>query len=48
MIVEKHPMSMLLFRSFMVSLLDRTERMLPSLTPESLKDDYPLMKPVDL
>lgn len=48
MIVEKHPMSMLLFRSFMVTLLDRTERMLPSLTPESLKDDYPLMKPVDL
>ncbi|HMR19443.1 MAG TPA: nitrous oxide reductase family maturation protein NosD [Sphingobacterium sp.] len=48
MIVERHPMSMLLFRSFMVTLLDRTERMLPSLTPESLKDDYPLMKPVHL
>jgi len=48
MIVEKHPMAMLLFRSFMVSLLDRTERMLPSLTPETLKDDNPLMKPVDL
>lgn len=48
MIVEKHPMSMLLFRSFMVTLLDRTERVLPSLTPEKLKDDHPLMKPVDL
>lgn len=48
MIVEKHPMSMLLFRSFMVTLLDRTERVLPSLTPENLKDDLPLMKPVDL
>lgn len=47
-IVEKHPMSMLLFRSFMVTLLDRTERMLPSLTPENLKDDNPSMKPIDL
>lgn len=48
MIVEKHPMSMLLFRSFMVTLLDRTERMLPSLTPENLKDDTPSMKPLVL
>lgn len=48
LIVEKHPMSMLLFRSFMVTLLDRTERILPSLTPENLKDDSPLMKPIEL
>ncbi len=46
MVVEKYPMAMLLFRSFMATLLDRTERMLPSLTPEGLKDDRPLMKPV--
>ncbi|SEL60013.1 nitrous oxidase accessory protein [Parapedobacter koreensis] len=48
MVVEKYPMAMLLFRSFMVTLLDRTERVLPSLTPENLKDDYPLMQPVAL
>ncbi len=48
MLVEKYPMAMLLFRSFMVTLLDRTERVLPSLTPENLKDDYPLMKPVSI
>lgn len=48
MIVEKHPIAMLLFRSFMVTLLDRTERMLPSLTPENLRDEHPLMKPVTI
>lgn len=47
-IVERYPVSMILFRSFMVSLLDRTERLIPSLTPEDLKDDYPLMKPLSL
>jgi len=48
MVVEKYPMAMLLFRSFIVVLLDRTERVLPSLTPENLKDDRPLMNPIDL
>ncbi len=47
-IVEKNPPAMMLFRSFMVSLLDKTERILPSLTPENLKDDYPCMKPLRL
>lgn len=46
MLVERHPMVMLLFRSFMATLLDRTERVLPSLTPEGLKDDQPSMKPI--
>lgn len=48
MIVEKYPMAMLFFRSFMVTLMDRTERVLPSLTPEFLVDDKPLMKPLKL
>ncbi|GGG84542.1 copper ABC transporter substrate-binding protein [Parapedobacter pyrenivorans] len=48
MVVEKFPMAMLLFRSFIVMLLDRTERVIPSLTPENLKDDFPLMKPIDV
>ena len=47
-IVEKNPSSMILFRSFMTSLLDKTERILPSLIPENLKDDYPFMKPLKL
>ncbi len=48
MIVEKNPSAMILFRSFMTSLLDKTEKILPSLTPENLKDEHPLMKPLPL
>ncbi len=48
MIVEKNPPAMMLFRSFITSLLDKTEKILPSLTPEDLKDDHPLMKPLAL
>lgn len=44
MIIEKYPAAMILFRSFITSLLDKTEKILPSLTPENLKDNAPLMK----
>jgi len=44
MIVEKNPPAMLLFRSFITTLLDKTEKVLPSLTPEGLKDNRPRMK----
>ena len=30
----------------MVTILDKTEKIIPSITPENLKDDTPLMKPV--
>ncbi|MEI6586602.1 MAG: nitrous oxide reductase family maturation protein NosD [Sediminibacterium sp.] len=43
MIIEKNPPAMMLFRSFMTSLLDKTEKLIPSLTPENLKDNSPLM-----
>lgn len=46
MLVERYPSAMLLFRSFMVTLFDRTEKLLPSLTPEGLKDEKPRMKSV--
>lgn len=48
MIIEQNPPAMILFRSFMSSLLDKTEKILPSLTPEDLKDDHPFMKPLPL
>jgi len=48
MVIEKNPSAMMLFRSFMTTLLDKTEKIIPSLTPENLKDDYPLMKPIRL
>jgi nitrous oxidase accessory protein len=45
MIVEENPNSVMLLRSFMVSLLDRAEKAIPSLTPENLVDDKPMIKP---
>lgn len=47
-IIEKNPPAMILFRSIMVSLLDKTEKLIPSLTPENLKDETPCMKPLKL
>ena len=48
MIIEQNPAAIMLFRSFMTSLLDKTEKLLPTLTPENLKDEHPLMKPLPL
>jgi nitrous oxidase accessory protein len=45
MIVEQNPTTLILMRSFMVSLLDKAEKAIPSLTPENLLDDKPVMKP---
>lgn len=48
MIVEKNPPAMILFHSMIVSLMDKSEKVIPSLTPENLKDEHPLMKPLPL
>lgn len=48
MIVERVPVSILLWRSFMVLLLDRAEKNIPAITPENLLDSRPSMKPYDL
>jgi nitrous oxidase accessory protein len=45
-IVEKNPPVMLLFRSFMVSLLDKSEKIIPSLTPDNFVDKTPLIHPI--
>ena len=47
MVVEKMPSAMMLWRSFLVFLLDRTEKVIPSITPENLKDRHPLMRDYD-
>lgn len=44
MIVEKNPPAMILFRSFISALMDKTEKIIPSITPENLKDNFPVMK----
>lgn len=48
MIIEKNPPAMILFRSIMVGLLDKTEKLIPSLTPENLKDETPFTRKINL
>lgn len=47
MIVEQIPTAVLLWRSFLVFLMDRAEKAIPAITPENLKDDLPSMKRYD-
>jgi nitrous oxidase accessory protein len=44
LIVERHEPTLVLLRSALVGVLDRAERILPSLTPETLADAQPLMR----
>ena len=48
MIIDSNPSALMLFRSLIVSLLDKSEKIIPTVTPENLKDDYPLMQPLSL
>ncbi|MCR4033731.1 MULTISPECIES: nitrous oxide reductase family maturation protein NosD [Flavobacterium] len=43
-ITENNPSAMLLFRSFMITLLDKSEKILPSITPDNFVDETPEMK----
>lgn len=47
-IVEKNPPAMLLYRSMITGLLDKTEKVIPSLTPSYFIDNEPLMKELAL
>lgn len=44
LIVERNEPTMIMLRSAIITLLDRAERVLPSLTPETLMDASPLMR----
>ena len=43
-LTEKNASTLLLFRSFMITLLDKSEKVLPSITPDNFIDNTPLMK----
>jgi nitrous oxidase accessory protein len=45
MIVEQNPTTLMLMKSFIITLLDKAERAIPSLTPEDLVDTRPMIKP---
>ncbi len=47
-LIENTPSAMLLFRSFMVTLLDKSEKILPSITPDNFVDNKPLMQAIPL
>mgnify|MGYP000597271614 FL=1 len=47
-IVEQLPPGLLLIHSFMVFLLDKAEKIMPSLTPTDLIDENPSVKPLAL
>ena len=42
--VERNEPSLLLLRSFFIDILDAAERVVPSITPETLADEKPVMK----
>ena len=44
LIAERSPVTTVLLRSFFVTLLDWTERVVPSLTPDNLVDERPAMR----
>jgi nitrous oxidase accessory protein len=46
MIIENNPIAAMFLRSFMVTLLDQAEKVVPSITPENFRDDLPMMKPL--
>jgi nitrous oxidase accessory protein len=47
-IVENNNSVMLLYQSFFTTLLDKSEKMIPSLTPVDFVDEQPLMKALPL
>ena len=47
MLVEKVPPSVIFMRSFMVDLMDNIEKVLPSIIPDQLVDEQPLMKRIN-
>lgn len=47
-ITEDAPYALMLLHSFFVDLMDETEKVMPTITPEQFRDDAPLMKPVKL
>jgi nitrous oxidase accessory protein len=47
MLADQMPYAMMLWRSFCVYLLDRAEKVIPSISPDNLRDDAPRMASYD-
>lgn len=46
LVVERNPPALVLMRSLLVDVLDMAERLIPTLTPETLVDKRPAMEPI--
>jgi len=45
LLVERIPSSVILMHTAFITILDLTERIIPTMTPETLVDKRPLMRP---
>ncbi len=43
-VTEKIPSAMILYRSFLTDIMNQVEKIMPSVIPDQLKDDSPMMK----
>lgn len=43
-VTEKIPTAMILYRSFLTDVMNQVEKVMPSVVPDQLKDDSPMMK----
>lgn len=47
-ISEKIPAAMILYRSFLTGIMEQVEKVMPSMIPDQLRDDSPMMKKIEL
>ena len=48
MLAEQNENVLFFFHSFLMDLLDSTEKLLPSITPDNYVDNHPYMKPIKI
>ena len=47
-VTERIPSAMILYRSFLTDIMNQVEKLMPSVIPDNLKDDMPMMKRLKL
>ena len=47
-VTEKIPSAMILYRSLLTDIMDQVEKVMPTIIPDKLKDNHPMMKKIKL
>jgi len=47
-VTEKIPSAMILYRSLLTDIMDQVEKVMPTIVPDKLKDNHPMMKKIKL